>query len=108
MIDFTKHKGPQRITLPDGTNIYMENGVLHRVDGPAISSPTHQEWFQNGQRYREDGATITYKKHPAPRGDVFVAANGERICEWYQEGKLILSDVVSEEAFKLHWYEENK
>ena len=38
------------------------NGVLHRVDGPAIERPfkNTKEWYQNGELHRVDGPAMEY------------------------------------------------
>ena len=60
-------KGVER--LPDGTYkgvrykrlIYALDPKLkikHRIDGPASSWPSYEEWYLNGQRHRVDGPAI--------------------------------------------------
>ena len=41
-----------------GTEMYYENGVLSRPDGPAIIRPgVDEEWWMNGMLHRHDPAT---------------------------------------------------
>jgi hypothetical protein len=56
-----------------GHKRYTLNGLIHRVDGPAIEySDGAKHWYIRGKRHRENG--------PA------VECNGDRF--WYQNGKL--------------------
>ena len=58
--------------FPDAEE-YRVNGVLHRLDGPAVIwSNGMQEWWQNGMRHRTDGPAIIF-------------ASGEE--QWYQNDK---------------------
>jgi hypothetical protein len=53
----------------DGCEIWHENGVLHRIDGPAlIDSNGTKQWFLQGKLHRTDGPAIEY-------------SNGEK--EWW-------------------------
>ncbi len=45
--------------LKNGTTEYYLNGLLHRLDGPAIEySNGAKEWYLNGKRHRVDGPAI--------------------------------------------------
>lgn len=47
--------------LADGTREWSRDGVVHRLDGPAIeSSDGTTEWYFHGQRHREDGPAVEY------------------------------------------------
>lgn len=40
---------------------HFKNGVLHRVDGPAVEYiHDRKEWHLNGKLHREDGAALQY------------------------------------------------
>jgi len=59
---------------PHGTESWHLNGVLHRIDGPAM---THrdgsEEWWKNGQLHRAEGPAVT-------------ANTGLEV--WYRSGQL--------------------
>ena len=56
----------------DGTQHWYQNGQVHRLDGPAyIYSNGSQRWYQNGQRHRLDGPAV-------------ICADGSQY--WYLEG----------------------
>jgi hypothetical protein len=58
---------PTKKVTPSGTEMYYENGVLSRVDGPAvIHIGGDEEWWLNGNLHRFDGVDTL---HPA-------------ICRW--------------------------
>jgi hypothetical protein len=57
----------------DGTKEWFQNGLCHRLDGPACEHPDGpKQWCQNGLLHREDGPAIEWD-------------NGDK--EWYQNGK---------------------
>ena len=40
----------------DGDEVWVQDGVFHREEGPAIIQPTGWEfWYKNGFKHREDG-----------------------------------------------------
>lgn len=52
---------PTRTVDDDGTERWLLDGVLHRVDGPAAVWPDgRQEWRVNGLLHRVDGPAITF------------------------------------------------
>jgi len=58
----------------NGDKRWFLNGLLHRVDGPAIEcTDGYKYWYLNGKRHREDGPAIE-------------CANGNKF--WYLNGKL--------------------
>ena len=58
---------------PDGAKEWFQNGMFHRLDGPAVEySDGSKGWYQNGMRHRLDGPAIEYP-------------NGTK--EWYQNDK---------------------
>ena len=51
----------------DGDKRWYLNGLLHRINGPALEYATgNKEWYLNGKIHREDGPAIEY-------------ANGDRL-----------------------------
>jgi hypothetical protein len=57
----------------NGDRYWWQNGVLHRVDGPAVEYVNgYRQWWQNDQLHRLDGPAIEW-------------ANGDR--EWWINGK---------------------
>lgn len=49
----------ERVIHPDGTEEWLENGQLHREDGPAhIGAHGTKEWWRRGRLCRPDGPTI--------------------------------------------------
>ena len=58
----------------NGTKTWYQNGVRHRLDGPAVEySDGNKMWYQNGMRHRLDGPAVEY-------------SSGNKA--WYQNGKL--------------------
>jgi len=44
-----------------GNKFYLQNGVYHREDGPAIEWHTgEKEWYVNGLSHRENGPATDY------------------------------------------------
>jgi hypothetical protein len=65
--DWTKKNGLlHRLDGPalesiDGTKEWYKNGLRHRLDGPAIEYASGSKyWFQNGKLHREDGPAIIH------------------------------------------------
>jgi hypothetical protein len=47
--------------ISDGTKRWYQDGVQHRVDGPAIEyADGTYRWYLNGVRHREDGPAVEY------------------------------------------------
>src|ERR1039458_2599639 len=65
----------QLVVLVDGTKKWRDsNGMLHRVDGPAIEwANGGEEWFECGELHRVGGPAL-------------VRADGTR--EWYEHDKM--------------------
>jgi hypothetical protein len=56
-----------------GTKRWYQNGLLHRLDGPAVEYANGSKaWCQNGEPHRLDGPAVEW-------------ADGEKY--WYIEGK---------------------
>ena len=75
----------------EGTKRYYLNGILHRVDGPAIEwAGGVKSWCLNGERHRVDGPAIE-------------CANGDKW--WYLNDKEYTEDqynnIMMIENFKL-------
>ena len=82
-------------TDPNGwTQWRTPDGKLHRVDGPAVTSPSGYEvWWQHGERHRVDGPAIT-------------RSNGRQ--EWYLHDKLHREDGpadITSDGSEEWWYE---
>ncbi len=76
-----RHKGGPVKAIENGSQVWRENGELHREDGPAIITPIgSQFWYWHGKRHRDDG--------PA----AIVAYGWSGADEWYQYGKLHRDD----------------
>jgi hypothetical protein len=44
------------LTINGGTKSWYQNGMRHRIDGPAIEySDGSKSWYQNGEKHRLDG-----------------------------------------------------
>jgi len=77
--------------------VYKENGVPHRVDGPAIITAQGEFWAKHGVRHRIGGPAVTYKwgdklwvqdgKLHRTDGPAVETASGVR--EWYLKGKKV-------------------
>lgn len=92
-LDLSKLSAPQVYKDDNGIEIHTVNGVLHREDGPAVISPTHQEWYLNGVLHRTDGPARMF--HCAPSGH-------EKLCEWWFEGKYQANGCVDHDTFHQH------
>lgn len=83
----------------NGTKHWFLDGLLHRVDGPAVEYENgHRVWYLNGQFHREDGPAIEYMdgakawylngiRHRID-GPAVIRPDGTR--EWYLDGKWIV------------------
>ena len=84
-----------------------EKGRLHRIDGPAVESPSGtKEWYIEDKLHRVDGPAIEDsdgskywliegKRHRVD-GPAYEGSNGIEL--WYYEDKLI--DVESQDQFE--------
>ena len=99
---------PVMTSYDNGTKEWrLNNGKLHRLDGPAIESTYGtKEWWRDGKRHRLDGPAIEYgsgAKLPIEKGGFQYAwwRDGKRhrldgpaiewtdgTKEWWQNGKL--------------------
>ena len=81
-----------------GTKKWYKNGVLHRINEPAIiCSNGDKYWYKNGKRHREKGPAIIcpngekywYINNQLHRenGPAVIYHNGEK--QWYIKGKFI-------------------
>lgn len=62
----------RKITIADGTQVWLLDKQHHRLDGPAVIHPDGSaEWWINGKRHRVDGPAI-------------VKSNGIQV--WYFNG----------------------
>lgn len=77
--------------------VYKENGVPHRLDGPAIITAQGEFWAKHGIRHRVGGPAVVYKwgdklwvqdgKLHRTDGPAVECANG--LKEWYIKGKKV-------------------
>ena len=73
-------------TTLDGTKHWYQNGLLHRIDGPAIEHADGDKyWYQNGKPHRIDG--------PAVEG-----TDGYKA--WYQNGKELTESQLNSPSFR--------
>lgn len=50
------------IDIINGLTKYKLEGLLHRLDGPAlVHANGDEEWFRNGERHREDGPACIFR-----------------------------------------------
>lgn len=72
--DLNLHEKNGLFKFQDGNKEWFKDGLLHRLDGPAVEYDTgSKEWYKDGEPHRLDGPAIEY-------------VDGKRI--WYKEGKL--------------------
>ncbi len=102
------------IEYDNGTIKYYQNGLLHRLDGPAIYCDSYKAWYQNGQRHRLNGPAIEFDGHKAwyqngkrhrLDGHAIEHANGQK--EWFQNGQKHRLDgpaVEHVDGYKI-WYQ---
>ena len=63
----------ENLQFPDGTNIYITDGKLHREDGPALeTSDGTSYYFIDGALHRETGPAI--------------CSADPKLCHWYKHG----------------------
>ncbi len=90
-----------------GTKRWFKDGLLHRLDGPAIIYPEGNiAWYKDGLYHRLDGPAVVWKS-----GTKFWYQDGllhrldgpaveliDESQEWWYEGKLLVitSEVISE------------
>jgi len=81
-----------------GTERWFLNGLLHRLDGPAVSwSDGEQRWYQDGQQHRldgpaaisADGAEAWYLNGLLHREDGPAAIYSDGTRYWYLDGQRI-------------------
>lgn len=67
----------QRFTKDDGSEEWMRDGKLHRVDGPATLWPDGtRKWYFDGKLHREDGPAVEWGGERSDREDAWFV-NGE-------------------------------
>lgn len=68
-----QHWKEEELEIP-GLELHKENGVLHRLDGPAvIRKDGTKEWWVNGEHHREGAPAV-------------VGPNGHE--EWWHRGRM--------------------
>jgi len=68
--------GGPAITTANGNESWYQNGKIHRTGGPAATyTDGSEEWYQNGQLHRLDGPAVTNRRD----GTQEWWENGERI-----------------------------
>ena len=77
----SRSSGPAQI-FPDGSELWILDGVQHREDGPAVTwlmdGGWCYEWWLHGKRHRLDGPAVE-----SPDGSKSWWVNGERVSrEW--------------------------
>ena len=94
-----------RRVLPDGTQEWCNDGLLHREDGPAKEYPDGTRvWCRRGRRHREDGAAVEFadgtkiwcirgKPHRLD-GPAVERPTGQK--EWWLHGEEVTEQVVGE------------
>lgn len=58
-----------------GSQYWYKHGLQHRDRGPAVITPTYEEWRQNGKFHRLDGPALKFYDHISNE-------------HWYLNGKL--------------------
>jgi hypothetical protein len=43
----------------EGLELWYTEGVLGRLDGPAVTTPDKEEWYERGVRHRDNGPAVT-------------------------------------------------
>jgi hypothetical protein len=84
----------------NGDRRWMLNGVLHRVDGPALETGGDKYWFQHNRLHREEGHALEWKsgafawylngKSHRVDGPAHVREDGTK--EWWLNGVLDRED----------------
>jgi hypothetical protein len=95
----------ERLRMPDGSyeqvTMWLEDGVLHRVHGPAAVSANSEIWFFKGKYHREDGPAMRYNgdlayfKHGVLHrvdGPAVILSDGTEY--WYMDGVLTIPPVL--------------
>lgn len=79
---------------------HMQDGKLHREDGPAIETSAGKEWYVNGKLHREDGPAIEYND-----GTKQWWLNGEQLTE-AEHAKGLPEEVKLYEDFAIRVYDD--
>lgn len=98
---------------------WHSNGVLHRIDGPAVvEADGSEEWWQNGKLHRVDGPAVTHangtqkwylngKPHRLD-GPAIIHADGQE--QWFVHGTLHREDgpaIIRSNGF-MSWHQDGK
>lgn len=76
---------------PDGRREWRSDGLLHRIDGPAIERANgSKEWWRDGLRHRDDGPAVEGVGATFWRNGVIYWIPPCR--EWWQNGRLHRED----------------
>lgn len=95
--------------------IWQENGVPHRLDGPAVEwTNGGVEWYVHGLRHREDGPAIEHKggykvwfiRNHRHREDGPAVIHPDSTVEWWLNGKKYYS--INEWARALGIFDTNE
>jgi hypothetical protein len=66
----------------DGITMFSLFGIIHRINGPAMISPSICQWVVNGKRHRQDGPAL-----------IFISNNGLiGRTEWWLNGSRYRKD----------------
>jgi hypothetical protein len=80
-----------------GNKFWLQNGIYHRLDGPAIESTDGgKSWYINGELHREDGPAVIYNngtskewfKYGELHRDDGPAIENSGVTRWYKNGLL--------------------
>lgn len=88
---------------------WMQNNVLHREDGPAITiyyknGEYHERWYKNNVQHRDDGPAVYFscdKTEEWWRNGVLHREDGPAVIvpnkfqEWWENGKLIRKEQIT-------------
>lgn len=91
------------VKFADGRKQWYLNGILHRVDGPAVDrADGNKYWYLNGKYHREDGPAVEgvngYKswwlngEHHRVDGPAIEYSNG--LKEWWFENHKVCDNVA--------------
>lgn len=106
------------LTLGKGDQVifHLQNGQLHRDDGPAVEwADGGQEWWQHGEMHRDDGPSMEYidgtkawhQGGALHRDDGPALKGRDGTTYWYQHGQLHRDDgpAVEYPDGAKYWYQ---
>ena len=94
-----------RLALTQDEWIMLDELILHRLDGPAVTFVTNgaTQWWQNGRPHRLDGPAFEWKDGEREWAIDGNGVPGDENEKWIKENEVDLSTEENQMALKLMW-----